>query len=172
MEVKAVQPSATRVPSTRRGSTDKHLIFSLGAEEFGIEVLAIKEIIGMQDITPVPTMPLHIKGVINLRGQVIPVIDLSLKFSLKPQPYTYRTCIIVVRSRGASGDRLIGAIADGVSEVLTISEDDIEQCPDFGNGDSLPYLLGMAKIHGKVKLLLDIHEVFRTEAVLKIEMSN
>lgn len=172
MDVQTAQSHAAGTPPLRKGSADKHLIFSLGAEEFGIEVLAIKEIIGMQDITPVPTMPRHIKGVINLRGQVIPVVDLSLKFSLEPQPYTYRTCIIVVRSRGVSGDRLIGAIADGVSEVLTISEDDIEQSPDFGNGDSIPYLLGMAKVHGKVKLLLDIHEVFRTEAVLKIETSN
>src|ERR1019366_3445156 len=132
----AVVPSA---PPLRRTSIDKHLIFSLGSEEFGIQVLAIKEIIGMQEITAVPKMPSHIKGVINLRGQVIPVIDLSLKFSLVPHEYTYRTCIIVVRSRGASGDRLIGAIADGVSEVLTIAQEDIEASPDFGGGKPVPY---------------------------------
>lgn len=167
----AAQPLPTVTPAApplRRTSMDKHLIFSLGKEEFGIEVLAIKEIIGMQEITTVPKMPKHIKGVINLRGQVIPVIDLSLKFSLLPQEYTYRTCIIVVRSRSASGDRLIGAIADGVSEVLTISQDDIEASPDFGSGNSIPYLLGMAKVNGKIKLLLDIHEVFQTDAVVTL----
>ena len=168
MATQAIQPTPIAAPSTRKSSADKHLIFSLGSEEFGIQVLAIKEIIGMQEITAVPKMPKHIKGVINLRGQVIPVIDLSLKFSLVPQEYTYRTCIIVVRSHNASGDRLIGAIADGVSEVLTIPEADIEASPDFGSGDPIPYLLGMAKVHGKVKLLLDIHEVFRTDAVVKI----
>ena len=172
MNVQSLQTSQGAAAPLRRGSVDKHLIFSLGSEEFGIQVLAIKEIIGMQEITVVPKMPRHIKGVINLRGQVIPVIDLSLKFSLVPQEYTYRTCIIVVRCRTMNGDRLIGAIADGVSEVLTIPEEDIESSPDFGSGDPIPYLLGMAKVHGKVKLLLDIHEVFRTEEVIKIETAN
>ncbi len=172
MEIQSMQLGAAKAPPTRRSSADKHLIFSLGSEEFGIQVLAIKEIIGMQEITPVPKMPRHIKGVINLRGQVIPVVDLSLKFSLTPHEYTYRTCIIVVRSRGVSGDRLIGAIADGVSEVLTISEEDIEASPDFGSGAPIPYLLGIAKVHGKVKLLLDIHEVFSTDSVVKLGIPN
>jgi purine-binding chemotaxis protein CheW len=167
----SLPPVAPAAPPGRRASIDKHLIFSLGSEEFGIEVLAIKEIIGMQEITAVPKMPSHIKGVINLRGQVIPVIDLSLKFSLVPQEYTYRTCIIVVRSKGPSGDRLIGAIADGVSEVLNIAQDDIEASPDFGGGKPVPYLLGMAKVNGKVKLLLDIHEVFQTDEVVKLALS-
>jgi purine-binding chemotaxis protein CheW len=168
MATQPLQPVSTAPTPIRRSSANKHLIFSLGSEEFGIQVLAIKEIIGMQEITTVPRMATHVKGVINLRGQVIPVIDLSLKFSLVPNEYTYRTCIIVVRIHSSSGDRLIGAIADGVSEVLTISEEDIEASPDFGSGDPVPYLLGMAKVNGKVKLLLDIHEVFRTDAVVKI----
>jgi len=151
------------VPAQKK-SADKYLIFSLGSEEFGIQVLDIKEIIGLQDITPVPRMPAYVRGVINLRGQVIPVVDLSLKFSLKPQEHTYRTCIIVVRARGEHGDRLIGAIADGVSDVLSITEDAIEPRPDFGSGSETPYLMGIAKVQGKVKLLLDIHEVFHIES--------
>ena len=154
---------APAAPPLRRASIDKHLIFSLGSEEFGIQVLSIKEIIGMQEITTVPRMATHVKGVINLRGQVIPVIDLSLKFSLVPNEYTYRTCIIVVRIHSSSGDRLIGAIADGVSEVLTISEEDIEASPDFGSGDPVPYLLGMAKVKDKVKILLNIDEVLAAQ---------
>jgi purine-binding chemotaxis protein CheW len=172
MAAQTIPPIQLIASPQRRSSADKHLIFSLGSEEFGIQVLAIKEIIGLQEITAVPKMPKHIRGVINLRGQVIPVIDLSLKFSLVPNEYTYRTCIIVVRSQGPSGDRLIGAIADGVSEVLTIAEQDIEASPDFGSGDPIPYLLGMAKVNGKVKLLLDIHEVFRTDSVVKIGVAN
>jgi purine-binding chemotaxis protein CheW len=172
MATQSLQPVQPIPAPLRRNSADKHLIFSLGSEEFGIQVLAIKEIIGLQEITAVPKMPKHIKGVINLRGQVIPVIDLSLKFCLVPHEYTYRTCIIVVRSPGPSGDRLIGAIADGVSEVLTIAEEDIEASPDFGSGNPIPYLLGMAKVNGKVKLLLDIHEVFRTDSVVKLGVPN
>lgn len=152
-----------------RTSLDKHLIFALGSEEFGIQVLNIKEIIGMQEITAVPKMPPHVKGVINLRGQVIPVIDLSLKFTLPPQEYTDRTCIIVVRTQTSAGDRLMGAIADGVTEVLNISAQDVESSPDFGSGTPAPYLLGMAKVRGKVKLLLDINEVFSTDALIQLE---
>lgn len=173
MSTSSTHPGAPAVPGGRSSSAaNRHLVFTLGSEEFGIEVLAIKEIIGMQEITPVPKVPKHIKGVINLRGQVIPVVDLSLKLQLPPQEYTYRTCIIVVWSRTSAGDRLIGAIADGVSEVLTIPADAIEESPDFGTDNPIPYLTGMAKVQGKVKLLLDIHEVFRTDAVVKLGVLN
>jgi len=151
---------AKQVADTSR----KHLIFSLGDEEFGIQVLNIKEIIQMQEITAVPKTAVYVKGVINLRGQVIPVLDLSARFSLPQRQYTPHTCIVVVRLATSMGERLIGAVADGVSEVLSISEEDIEPSPDFGNGASVPYLLGMAKVRGKVKLLLDTDKVFYIEA--------
>jgi len=151
-----------------RSAANKNLIFSLGTEEFGIEVMHIKEIIGMQEITVIPNMPPHVKGVINLRGQVIPVIDLSLKFAFAPREYTDRTCIVVVRSQANGREGLIGAIADSVTEVLTIAAEDVEQTPDFGNGAPVPYLLGMAKVRGKVKLLLDTEEVFSSETILAL----
>ncbi|WP_263409912.1 chemotaxis protein CheW [Terriglobus tenax] len=141
----------------------KHLIFSLGDEEFGIQVLNIKEIIQMQEVTAVPKTPVYVKGVINLRGQVIPVLDLSVRFSIPQRQYTAHTCIVVVRLASPMGERLIGAVADGVSEVLSISEEDIEPSPDFGNGTAVPYLLGMAKVRGSVKLLLDTDKVFCIE---------
>lgn len=172
MSAQPLHLSAEQPAAKSRPSSDRHLIFSLGSEEFGIQVLSIKEIIGMQSITPVPKVPPHVKGVINLRGQVIPVIDLSLKFSLAPQEYTYRTCIIVVRTQTSTGDRLVGAIADGVSEVLTISTSDIEPSPDFGTGEAVPYLTGMAKVHGKVKLLLDIQAVFEQEGTIRHQALN
>ncbi len=146
MVTQSINAETASAKRSRRSSLDKHLIFSLGSEEFGIQVLNIKEIIGMQEITAVPRMPEHVKGVINLRGQVIPVIDLSLKFTLPAREYTHRTCIIVVRTQTPNGDRLIGAIADGVTEVLTIAEEDVEASPDFGSGNPVPYLLGMAKV--------------------------
>jgi purine-binding chemotaxis protein CheW len=140
----------------------KYLIFHLGTEEFGTEVLKVREIMGLQDITAVPQVPPYVKGVINLRGKVIPVIDLRLKFALPPEEYSARTCIIVVRTHQAEEDLMIGMIVDGVVEVLNLLPADIEDTPDFGPGVVTPYLKGMAKIKGKVKILLDIDQVLNT----------
>ncbi len=137
----------------------KYLTFELGREEFGIRVLQVREIMGLQDITAVPQTPPYVKGVINLRGKVIPVICLRSKFGLEFTDYSARTCIIVVQVKGDAGPLLVGVIVDGVSEVLNISAGDIEDTPDFGSGASTPYLLGMAKIKNKVKILLDIDQV-------------
>ena len=138
---------------------EKYLVFELGREEFGIRVLKVREIMGIQDITAVPQTPHYVKGVINLRGKVIPVVDLRLKFGLPEQEYTPRTCIIVVQARGGAGPMLMGIVVDGVAEVLNLIAGDIEDTPDFGDGTATPYLLGMAKVKGKVKILLEIDRV-------------
>ena len=140
----------------------KYLIFHLRAEEFGAPALKVLEIMGLQDITTIPQVPAHVKGVINLRGKVIPVIDLRMKFGMTPQEYTPRTCIVVVRTRQGDEDLMIGMIVDGVVEVLNLAAADIEDTPDFGPGVLTPYLTGMAKIKNKVKILLDIDEVLRS----------
>jgi purine-binding chemotaxis protein CheW len=150
------QPAAVLKNEDRGG---KYLVFELGREEFGIRVLKVREIIGIQDITAVPQTPQHVKGVINLRGKVIPVVDLRLKFGLPEQEYTPRTCIIVVQARGETGPMLMGIVVDGVAEVLNLAPTDIEDTPDFGDGTATPYLLGMAKVKGKVKILLEIDRV-------------
>jgi len=137
----------------------KYLVFELGREEFGIRVLKVREIMGIQDITAVPQTPAHVKGVINLRGKVIPVVDLRLKFGLPEQEYTQRTCIIVVQVQGEAGPMLMGIVVDGVAEVLNLATADIEDTPDFGDGTATPYLLGMAKVKDKVKILLEIDRV-------------
>lgn len=147
----------------------KYLTFHLGKEEFAIQVLKVREIMGIQDITAVPQTPMHVKGVINLRGKVVPVIDLRLKFGLPEIEYTQRTCIIVVQVEMASSALPIGIIVDGVSEVLNLSSADIEDTPDFGHGVATPYLLGMAKIKGKVKILLDIDQVLSTQELVGLE---
>lgn len=150
-------------PEAATGRTDtragKYLTFELGSEEFGIRVLQVREIMGLQDITSVPQTPHYVKGVINLRGKVIPVVCLRSKFGLEAQEYTSRTCIIVVQVKGVTGPLLVGVIVDGVSEVLNVAAGDIEDTPDFGSGAATPYLLGMAKLKGKVKILLDIDQV-------------
>ncbi len=141
----------------------KYLVFHLGAEEFGIRVLKVREIMCIQDITAVPHTPPHVKGVINLRGKVIPVVDLRLKFGMQEQEYTQRTCIIVVQVRGEAGLMMMGIVVDGVAEVLNLAAADIEDTPNFGDGTATPYLLGMAKVKGKVKILLEIEQVLTSQ---------
>jgi purine-binding chemotaxis protein CheW len=141
----------------------KYLVFGLGREEFGIRVLNVREIMGIQDVTAVPHTPPYLKGVINLRGKVIPVVDLRLKFGLPAVEHTQRTCIIVVQVGKEEGAIRMGIIVDGVAEVLNLSEGDIEDTPDFGQGVVTSYLLGMAKVKDKVKILLDIDEVMATQ---------
>ena len=148
-------------PSDARAG--KYLTFQLGNEEFGIRVLKVREIMGLQEITAVPQTPMHIKGVINLRGKVVPVIDLRLKFGLPAAEYTQRTCIIVTQLQGESGQVLMGIVVDGVSEVLNLAGTEIEDTPDFGEELAGGYLLGMAKVKGKVKILLDIDRVLSTQ---------
>jgi purine-binding chemotaxis protein CheW len=152
----AVSPAPVRSYQDRAG---KYLAFHLGPEEFGIQVLKVREIMGVQEITAVPHTPQYTKGVINLRGKVIPVVDLRLKFGMEEAPYTERTCIIVTEVEGESGPMMIGAVVDGVSEVLNLSLADIEDTPDFGGEVATSGLLGMAKVKGKVKILLDIDRV-------------
>ena len=142
-----------------RDRSGKYLIFHLGDEDFGTEVMKVREIMGLQDITTVPQTPPYVKGVLNLRGKVIPVLDLRLRFGLVPEDYTMRTCIIVVRTRQADEELVIGMVVDGVAEVLNISASEIEDTPDFGPSVIMPYLKGLAKVKGKVKILLNIDEV-------------
>jgi purine-binding chemotaxis protein CheW len=147
----------------------KYLTFTLADEEYGIGILKIKEIIGMMPITPVPRTPQFVKGVINLRGKVIPVIDLRIRFGLTAMEYTDRTCIIVVEIAGESGSVMVGLVVDTVSEVLNIKSNDIEETPAFGAKLDTDYILGMAKMEGGVKILLDIDRVLRSEEITLLE---
>ena len=147
----------------------KYLTFLLGKEEFGVGVLKVREIMGIQDITAMPQTPPYMKGVINLRGKVTPVIDLRLKFGLPPADYTERTCIIVVQVKNGSDSLVIGMVVDEVSEVIAVPAGDIEDTPDFGAKVSTNYILGMAKARGRVKILLDIDSVLTSQEILGLE---
>jgi purine-binding chemotaxis protein CheW len=141
------------------GRAGKYLAFHVGAEEYAIGVLGVREIMGMQDVTAVPHTPAYIKGIINLRGKVVPVVDLRLKLQMPSADYTARTCIVVVNVPGDAGGVLMGVIVDAVSEVVNVAAAEIENPPDFGEGISVPYLIGIAKSKGTVKLLLNIEQV-------------
>ena len=157
---------ATQVIHDREG---KYLTFSLAEEEYGIGILKIKEIIGMMAITTVPQTPDFVKGVINLRGKVIPVMDLRLRFGMDLIDYNERTCIIVVEIASETGTIQIGIVVDSVSEVLNIKVEDIEDTPTFGAKLNTEYILGMAKIEGGVKILLDIDKVLNNEEIMIFE---
>ena len=156
-------------PLNRDDRGGKYLVFELGTEEFGIRVLQVREITGVQEITALPQTAAHVKGVINLRGKVIPVVDLRLKFGLPEREYTERTCIIVVQVNRRNRPVSMGIVVDGVVEVLTLAATDIEDTPDFGGGADTPYILGMAKVKGKVKILLDINEVLTGQEMHGLE---
>ncbi|MBN1127042.1 MAG: purine-binding chemotaxis protein CheW [Sedimentisphaerales bacterium] len=146
----------TQIPLERDG---KYLTFALGHEEFGLEILKVREIIGYIEVTSVPQTPGYVKGVINLRGQVIPVVDLRLKFRMPEAEITDETCIIVVEI--AQDDKAFntGIVVDRVSEVLDIATEQIEDAPQFGAGGETDFILGMGKIGNNVKILLDIDKV-------------
>ena len=153
---------ATSTPSTAvRERAGKYLTFTLAEEEYGLEILKVREIIGMMDITAVPRTPGFVKGVINLRGKVIPVIDLRLKFNMSEAERTEQTCIIVVDV----GHVEMGIIVDKVSEVLNIAGTDIEDTPSFGVSVDTAFLLGVGKTGDRVKLLLDIDKTISSKDI-------
>lgn len=141
----------------------KFLTFLLGSEEYGIPIHKIKEIIGIMDITSIPRMPDFIKGVINLRGKIIPVMDLRLKFELGAKEYNQRTCIIVVDIDYNGIRKLMGIVVDTVSEVVNIQGSEIEVPPQYGGCVDTSFLTGMGKVKGKVILLLDIEKILDSE---------
>ncbi len=153
------QTKAARSGSVLLDNEGKYLTFALGSEEYGLEILKVREIIGYMDITAVPQTPHHVKGVINLRGQVIPVIDLRAKFGMEPADVTEETCIIVVETSQGERKFSTGIVVDRVQEVLDIAGEDIEEAPKFGSRVDTDFILGMGKIDETVKLLLDIDRV-------------
>ena len=137
----------------------KYLTFSLADEVYAIEITRVKEIIGLHDITPVPQAPKYIKGVINLRGKVVPVIDLRLKFGLQPEAYTERTCIIVLEVVMAEGMLdYTGVVVDAVSEVMNLDPENIEPTPPLGVQVDTEYIRGMARLDDRVRILLDVDQ--------------
>jgi len=167
--MKIMETDATKITDQTIQNTanreGKYLTFSLAGEEYGIGILKVKEIIGLIAITPVPQTPSHIKGVINLRGKVIPIVDLRIKFGIEAMDYTERTCIIVVEIASGNNKISMGIVVDSVSEVLNIKAAEIEDTPNFGTRLDTSYILGMAKTAQSVKILLDIDKVMSNKEI-------
>jgi len=152
-----------RIKKTAEGG--KFLTFYLSKEEYGLEILKVHEIIGMMTITPIPKAPSFIKGVINLRGKIIPLVDLRLKFGMEETKYSEQTCTIVVKVNGIE----MGIIVDRVSEVRDISIRDIDETPKFGTSINTDYILGIGKTSGKVTMLLDIDQVLTSSELSEVK---
>ncbi len=155
----AAVTQSTREREAMQEKEGKYLTFALAREEYGLEILKVREIIGYMNITAVPQTPSYIKGVINLRGQVIPVVDLRAKFGMETAEVTEQTCIIVVEIAQSGRKFSTGIVVDRVQEVLDIAGHDIEEAPEFGGSVNTNFILGMGKIGGSVKILLDIDQV-------------
>jgi purine-binding chemotaxis protein CheW len=154
-----------RQDEARAGLGGKYLTFRLCEEDFGLKILKVQEIIGMQEITSIPRTPPAVKGVINLRGKVIPVVDLRLKFAMAEAEVSRKTCIILVQVTRAEGDVIMGIVVDEVSEVLEINDKEIEPPPEFGAQIETDFILGMAKTADAVKILLDLDRVLTEQEI-------
>ncbi len=152
-----------QVHSPIGANAGKYLTFALANEEYGLEILKVREIIGYLDVTAVPQTPHHAKGVINLRGRVIPVVDLRTKFGMETTEVTDETCIIVIEIAHAGGTFSTGIVVDRVQEVLDISGEQIEEAPQFDGSVNTDFILGMGKVGDSVKILLDIDNVLAGE---------
>ena len=152
------------------GKPQKFLTFTLAGEEYGITIMKIKEIIGLMPVTVLPQTPEYVKGVINLRGKVIPVIDLRLKFALEPAEPTERTCIIVIETEDKNRNQtLVGLIIDAVSEVVSLKGDEVEPAPTMQTQFQEQLILGLAKCDNGVKILLDIDKVINQDDLAGFE---
>ncbi|MHB9071438.1 MAG: chemotaxis protein CheW [Sedimentisphaerales bacterium] len=173
MAVLTQEASSSRARTVTKGG--KYLTFALGKEEYGLEILKVREIIGYMDITAIPQTPSYVRGVINLRGQVIPVIDLRAKFGMEGADRTDETCIIVVEINNGKNRFSTGIVVDRVSEVLDIADGNIENSPEFGSSVNTQFILGMGKVGDSVKILLDIDKVLQNsgcEKLVDIDLEN
>lgn len=164
-----MEEAGTTDRTAKTNREGKYLTFVLAREEYGIGILKVKEIIGIMSITTVPQTPAYMKGVINLRGKVIPIVDLRLKFGMEALGYTDKTCIIVVEIADGNGKVMVGILVDSVSEVLNIRGGDIEDAPNFGSRLETNCILGMAKTGEKVKILLNIDKVLCGEEIALLQ---
>jgi purine-binding chemotaxis protein CheW len=154
-----VAEKETQGGKTLSDKEGKYLTFALGPEEYGLEILKVREIIGYMDITAIPKTPHYVKGVINLRGQVIPVVDIRSLFGMEAKEVTEETCIIVVEIDSTGLKFSTGVIVDQVSEVLDIAGENIEEAPQLGTSVDTDFILGMGKVNNSVKILLNINKV-------------
>jgi len=166
------KPQPESAPAQTRQLAGKYLTFILCGESYCIDVLKVREIIRLTNITTVPQMPDHVRGVVNLRGKIIPVMDLRRRFGFAEGEPAEQNCIIVVQVKLADGEAAqMGLVVDGVEEVLNLAAADLEETPNFGGHFTTGYIVGMAKVKGVVKTLLDIDGIVTADALQNLNLS-
>jgi purine-binding chemotaxis protein CheW len=156
--------------ATKEGiEQQQYLTFLLAGEEYAISILKVKEIIEYDTVTVVPKTPKWIRGVINLRGSVVPVVDLAVKFGLEERPVTRTSCIVILEGQLENQNTTMGIVADAVSQVMDLADGDIREVPEFGTRVQVNYLLGMAQLGKKFALLLDVDKVLSTDELLNLD---
>lgn len=151
------------------GSTDQYLTFMLGSEEFGVDILRVQGIQGWESATPIPNSPDYVLGVTNLRGSVVPIIDLRRRFDLADQEFGPTTVVIVVRVESPTQDRTIGMVVDGVSEVYSVDSDEVQSAPDFGSNVDTRFIQGLATMDERLLILLDIDELLNDTVEIEVD---
>lgn len=153
------------------GSGLQFLTFLMAGEEYGVNILRVQEIKGWQGATPIPNTPDYVMGVINLRGAIVPVMDLRRRFGLEFRNYTATTVVIVLAVRCGQGERVMGIVVDAVSDVYNISSERQLPAPECGGGSSEPFICGLAAVDEKMVILLDIDRLLTGEELARIEQS-
>lgn len=151
--------------------TDQYLTFIMADEEYGVDILSVQEIRGWETVTPIPNAPSHVKGVINLRGTIVPIIDLRQRFGLKNVEYGPLTVVIVLKVATAKGSRIMGIVVDAVSDVYSLSVDDMKSAPDLGDHVNTLYIKGLVSVNSKMVILLDINELLGMDTIPDVSIS-
>lgn len=173
IETAAEQSSPAALPDTVKARPGKYLTFVLGEEQYGLDILKVQEIIGLMAITRVPKTPDYIRGVINLRGKVNPIIDLRLKFSMDSMEDTRKTCIVVLQLTGEEGTVMpLGIVVDEVAEVVDITAEHLQPPPSFGASVGNDVILGIGRFNERVILLLDVEKMFSEEEIAVVQGMN
>ena len=150
---------------------DQYLTFMLDGEEYGVDILRVQEIKGWDSVTPIPNTPQYIKGVINLRGTIVPIFDLRERFGLEPVPYGATTVVIVLKVKNEATTRTMGIVVDAVSEVYNINEDELKESPDFGAAISTDFVQGLATIDEKMIIVLDIDDLLNSSVSENLQLA-
>ncbi len=151
--------------------TDQYLTFIMAGEEYGVDILRVQEIRGWETVTPIPNSPAHIKGVINLRGTIVPIIDLRQRFGLAKAEYGPLTVVIVLKVATRKGTRVMGIVVDAVSDVYSLSADEMRAAPDLGDNVNTSYIKGLVNVASKMIILLEINELLGTDTIPEVSVS-
>ncbi len=164
---------ASEVEASNRDNdqADQYLTFIMADEEYGVDILSVQEIRGWESVTPIPNSPAHIKGVINLRGTIVPIIDLRQRFGLQNVKYGPLTVVIVLKVDTKKGSRVMGIVVDAVSDVYSLANDDMKSAPDLGDHVDTAYIKGLVNVNSKMVILLEIDELLGNDSIPEININ-